>query len=547
MPTILKTKNSVTTTVVPTSLQQGELAVNITDKKLWVGNAATTPVQLLGAGVTGDVVGPASATDNAVARFDATTGKLIQNSLVTVSDTGAISAPVDASISGLTVGKGTGGLATDTALGFEALLATGTNGANTAIGYRAGKAITSGGENVFVGFNAGLVNTSGNSNSFAGLAAGMANTTGSNNTAFGNASLRFNTTASNNTAVGYQAGYANTTGVGLTAVGYRALYNTTGSQNTAVGVAALQNNTTGTYNNAFGTSDGVITSTLGSNTTGSYNNAFGNGALATNSTGGNNSAFGFQALASNTTASNNTAVGYQAGYTQAGNANGNTLLGYQAGYTGNSFIDVNSFNTHVGYQAGYSNTTGIKNTFIGASAGTAVTTGYNNTILGRYTGNQGGLDIRTASNYIVLSDGDGNPRIYADNVGRLWCPGSYTYTTGNAVNLSINSNGLIERSTSSLKYKRDVNNATHGLAEVLQLRPVTYKGKSESDGDKVFGGLIAEEVDALGLIEFVQYADDGTPDALAYGNMVSLLAKAIQELNAKVEAQALEIATLKGN
>ena len=37
----------------------------------------------------GDVVGPASATDNAIARFDSTTGKLIQNSVVTVGDTGA--------------------------------------------------------------------------------------------------------------------------------------------------------------------------------------------------------------------------------------------------------------------------------------------------------------------------------------------------------------------------------------------------------------------------------------------------------------------------
>lgn len=41
-------------------------------------------------GATGDVVGPSSATDNAIARFDTTTGKLIQNSVVTVSDTGAI-------------------------------------------------------------------------------------------------------------------------------------------------------------------------------------------------------------------------------------------------------------------------------------------------------------------------------------------------------------------------------------------------------------------------------------------------------------------------
>jgi len=38
----------------------------------------------------GDVVGPASSTDNAVARFDTTTGKLLQNSVVLVSDTGVV-------------------------------------------------------------------------------------------------------------------------------------------------------------------------------------------------------------------------------------------------------------------------------------------------------------------------------------------------------------------------------------------------------------------------------------------------------------------------
>ena len=37
---------------------------------------------------TGDVVGPASATDNAIARYDGTTGKLIQNSVTTIDDTG---------------------------------------------------------------------------------------------------------------------------------------------------------------------------------------------------------------------------------------------------------------------------------------------------------------------------------------------------------------------------------------------------------------------------------------------------------------------------
>ena len=39
----------------------------------------------------GDVTGPASSTDNAIARFDQTTGKIIQNSVVTIDDTGNLS------------------------------------------------------------------------------------------------------------------------------------------------------------------------------------------------------------------------------------------------------------------------------------------------------------------------------------------------------------------------------------------------------------------------------------------------------------------------
>lgn len=53
-----------------------------------------------GGGGSGDVVGPASATDNAVARYNLTTGKLIQNSLVTISDTGSISLPGGQTVDG---------------------------------------------------------------------------------------------------------------------------------------------------------------------------------------------------------------------------------------------------------------------------------------------------------------------------------------------------------------------------------------------------------------------------------------------------------------
>ena len=100
----------------------------------------------------------------------------------------------------------------------------------------------------------------------------------------------------------------------------------------------------------------------------------------------------------------------------------------------------------------------------------------------------------------------------------------------------------MRRSTSSIRYKNTVLDATHGLTELLALRPVTYKGND--DGDTVFGGLIAEEVHDAGLTEFVQYNENDEPDALAYGNMVSLCIKAIQEQQATIESQAAAITDL---
>jgi hypothetical protein len=169
------------------------------------------------------------------------------------------------------------------------------------------------------------------------------------------------------------------------------------------------------------------------------------------------------------------------------------------------------------------------------------------------TASSGRLTVKTPTNTgspgVTVLDGSNQVlfQLYQNGYFTTGAAGAspYNNTTGSAANVNINADGALLRSTSSLKYKKDVENATHGLAEVLQLRPVIYKGKSENDGDKVFGGLIAEEVDAIGLKEFVQYAEDGSPDALAYGHMVSLLAKAIQELKATVDAQAARIAALE--
>lgn len=81
---------STTGSAVPLAadLLPGELALNIADMKLYCENSSGVVTLLASAsGSSGDVVGPASSTDNAIVRFDGTTGKLVQNSAVTVADT----------------------------------------------------------------------------------------------------------------------------------------------------------------------------------------------------------------------------------------------------------------------------------------------------------------------------------------------------------------------------------------------------------------------------------------------------------------------------
>jgi hypothetical protein len=94
-----------------TTYVNGELLIGNT-----TGNTLTKSTLTAGSGVTitngtgsitisatglgGDVVGPASATDEALARFDGTTGKLIQNSNATLTDAGALTLASNLTLSG---------------------------------------------------------------------------------------------------------------------------------------------------------------------------------------------------------------------------------------------------------------------------------------------------------------------------------------------------------------------------------------------------------------------------------------------------------------
>ena len=167
-----------------------------------------------------------------------------------------------------------------------------------------------------------------------------------------------------------------------------------------------------------------------------------------------------------------------------------------------------------------------------------------------------GNDLKIVSSIqdgdIVLRGNDGGSGVNSLTVdmsqlgGVLINPSTYNNNTSASASMVVTSGGSFARSTSSRRHKNTINDATHGLAELLKLRSVTYKGNStNNDGDTVFGGLIAEEVHDVGLTEFVVYDDQNRPDALHYGHMVALCVKAIQELSAKNDALEARIKKLE--
>lgn len=163
-------------------------------------------------------------------------------------------------------------------------------------------------------------------NSVFGIDALDANTTGYSNIAIGNKAMFRNTTGFLNIAIGNQAIENSQTGYANIAIGDFSLNElSTGYYNIAIGRNTLAKNTTAFTNIAIG--DGTLRQT----TTGSSNVAVGNDALFSNITGGSNVAIGVNA-GSHVKGSGNIIIGINAGNdgTLTGNTNNSIFIGNTA-------------------------------------------------------------------------------------------------------------------------------------------------------------------------------------------------------------------------
>jgi hypothetical protein len=246
------------------------------------------------------------------------------------------------------------------------------------------------------------------------------------------------------------------------------------------------------------------------------NTASGVNALYSNTNGNGNTAEGVNSLESNSTGSNNTASGLEA-------LHANTL---------------GHGNTAVGANALHSNTTGSNNIGVGSSAGLHVTTGNNNIHLGSAgaAGDSGKIRIGTQGTQTAT---------YIAGI-------SGTHVTGAAV--YVTSTGQLGVQASSERYKTAVTSMGSRTEKLRQLRPVTFRLKTDPKGDVQYG-LIAEEVaqvypelvirDSAGRVEGVRY-DELAPMLLNEMQQQAAQLREVRQELVELKAALLDLQTTKG-
>ena len=144
----------------------------------------------------------------------------------------------------------------------------------------------------------------------------------------------------------------------------------------------------------------------------------------------------------------------------------------------------------------------------------------------------------------IEEDSSNYMRLFGDSGIKL--PNLATLSTS-VQNLYISTiTGQLYRTTSSRRYKKDIQDYTKGIDDLKKLRPVTYKPIEDVEGnDETYVGFIAEEVHDTGLSEYVDYNEDNNPESVHYSSIVVLLTKAMQEQQAQIEKLTQEIAELK--
>lgn len=138
------------------------------------------------------------------------------------------------------------------------------------------------------------------------------------------------------------------------------------------------------------------------------------------------------------------------------------------------------------------------------------------------------------NNFVIEKNGNRYLRIGSD-AGGLYLQSSAIHdrtTSANANTVITSNDHTLRRSTSARKYKDDIQKSDVDPYLLLEIEPKSWIDKAEQAEGNVqrrYYGLIADEVEEVGLGDYVTY-DNGEVDALMYDRLWTLLIPIVKDL-----------------
>jgi hypothetical protein len=399
---------------------------------------------------------------------------------------------------------------------------------------------------------------SGANNSAFGHVALAANTSGFSNSGFGKGSLQNNTTGYYNTAVGMQALNANVNGTYNTAMGSFSMnWSATGYRNTAIGYSVLgyANPVTDTVAIGFNAGNGTASSTAIDKSV-----LVGNYAGQALTTASNNILIGYNAGGGITAGSSNTVIGSNVSpYSNTGN-NQLAIANAIYGDVGNGMalqakVGINVTSPTMALDVSGSLKVGV---MVSATIGQAMVNTWPGTVYaenGYYVGrNDTGIWWGDGGAQIVgngVNDGNGYLWMAGGTSGMILAGGFMGVNTWTP-NYTLDVAGVVAGAgayvnTSDARLKKDVTPITYGLETVMKLKPIGFNWIDQGDDWKKQHqlGLIAQDVEKI-VPEVVTKAKDASETrSLAYGELVPVLIKAVQDLKAENDALRARVDALE--
>lgn len=159
------------------------------------------------------------------------------------------------------------------------------------------------------------------------------------------------------------------------------------------------------------------------------------------------------------------------------------------------------------------------------------------------------IPVRVQDNYVSFVTGVNSTTFQSD--GFLKSGHILQNTTSGTANVHIRDDGVVFMIGSATKYKSDILPLDDEVAyakQILNLHPKSWIDKGEQERGDVRGryyGVIAEDVEALGLQEYTTKNKDGELESVQYDRLWTLLIPVVREQEKEITNLKQELADLK--